>query len=228
MSLPRNWLTLLAGALVLAGVVIFFLVRSPQARLIEELQAGSRGDRVEAVHALERIGSRRAAEAIAGAVGDADSDLACHAVSALGRMARPEDIDHVRAAMADERADVRAAAVYAMSGFGERADLDFLMKVLADHQEPEKVRAAAAKALGRLRVFEAAPALINALADRSQLVRARACAAFRQLAGADFGFRAGDPPQRRREAISKIRDFYPVLVRRHERTLDGQVKRRSQ
>ena len=213
-------MTILGGAaLVLAGFVAFGYIQSPDRRHIRELDSGVPNRQIDAIGALERIGSNRGAKAVSGAVSDSDAGVATHAVYALGRMGRPGDLPRVQAALTDPRQPVRAAAVYAISGFGERADVDMLIALLADRRQPPKIRAAAARSLGRLKAFRAMPSLIDALADPSVLVRGRAYAAFRQIAGAAFRFRAADPPERRREAIARIRAAYPRLKTKHDNYL---------
>ena len=207
------------GALVLAGVVVFGYIQSPDRRHIRELDSGVPARQIDAIGALERIGTSRGAKAVSGAVSDSDVGVATHAVYALGRMGRPDDLPRVKAALTDSRQPVRAAAVYAVSGFGDLADVDMLIALLIDRGQRPEIRAAAARSLGRLRAFRAMPSLIDALADPSVLVRGRAYAAFRQIAGAGFRFRAADPPERRREAIARVRAAYPRLKTKHDNYL---------
>lgn len=204
------------GALVLAGIVVFGYIQSPDRRHIRELDSGVPARQIDAIGALAGIGSDRGAKAVSGAVSDSDSAVATHAVYALGRMGRPGDLPRVQAALTDPRQPVRAAAVYAISGFGDLADVDMLIALLTDRRQPPKIRAAAARSLGRLTVFRAVPSLIDTLEDPSVLVRGRAYAAFRQIVHAGFRFRAADPPQLRREAIARIRAAYPRLKTRHD------------
>jgi len=213
-------MTILGGAaLILAGIVVLRYIQSPDRRHIRELASGVPARQIEAIGALERIGSSRGAKAVSGAVSDSDAGVATHAVYALGRMGRPDDLPRVQAALTDPRPPVRAAAVYAVSGFGDLADVDMLIALLTDRRQPTKIRAAAARSLGRLRSWRAMPSLIDALADPSVLVRGRAYAAFRQIAGAGFRFRAADPPERRSEAITRILAAYPRLKTRHDNFL---------
>lgn len=215
-------LTIFGGAaLVLAGIVVFMHVQSPDQRHIRELASGVPDRQIEAIGALARIGSSRGAKAVAGAASDTDAAVATHAVYALGRMGRADDLPRVKVALDDPRPQVRAAAVYAISGFGDLADVDMLIALLTDRQQPPKIRAAAARSLGRLKAFRAMPSLIDTLEDPSVLVRGRAYAAFRQIIGVGFRFRAADPPERRREAIARIRAAYPRLKTMH----DNYVKR---
>ncbi len=212
----RKRLIVLGGiALVLAVAVLFVYGRSHQAGLIEQLHSGDADERVEAVHGLEKIGSASAAEAIAGAVNAGDGRLAGQAVSALGRMGRPENLRHIRSAARAENEEVRVAAITALGSVGDEADVDLLVENLSDKQEGKRLRAAAALSLGQLDRFRAVPALIEALEDPSPLVRGRAYAAIRRIYQLDVGFHANDDPAKRRAAIVRIRQLYPLLKERH-------------
>jgi HEAT repeat protein len=71
-----------------------------------------------------------------------------------------------------------------------------------------QVRADAATALGVLRDVDSLPQLIGALEDDDPFVRARAAAAIEKIFGGDLYFRANDPPEKRREAIQRIREHW--------------------
>jgi len=213
-------MTILGGAaLVLAGLAALWHIQSPDRRHVRELDSGVPDRQIEAIGALAEIRSTRGAEAVAGAASDPDAGVASHAVYALGRMGRPDDLPRVKAALTDARPPVRAAAVYALSGFGDRADVDMLIALLIDRGQRPEIRAAAARSLGRLRAFRALPSLIDTLTDPSVLMRGRAYASFQQILGARFRFRAADPPDRRREAIARIRAAYPRLKTKHDNYL---------
>ncbi len=67
------------------------------------------------------------------------------------------------------------------------------------------VRAAAADGLGTRRDVESMPALLDAMEDADALVRGRAGAAVQKILGADFFFRADDPPDKRADTLARIR-----------------------
>jgi hypothetical protein len=82
-----------------------------------------------------------------------------------------------------------------------------LRRELAEGQAPD-VRAAAADALGAMKDLESMPLLLDAMEDPDARVRGRAGAAVRRILGADFFFRAEDPPDRREETLGRIRDHW--------------------
>lgn len=212
----RKRLILLAAAVVaVSGVAILLYVRSGESSLVSQLGSGTPAERVKAAQELGKINSARAVEAIAGAVRDRDTQVACQAVVALGRMARPESLPHIQAAAKDSREEVREAAATAMGKLGDHADVPTLLAAAGDRKESERVRAAASQSLGFLEVFEAMPVLVDSLDDPSPLVRGRAYAAIRRILQRDFGFRAEDPPEKRQPIVARIRMEYPAWANRH-------------
>jgi len=81
---------------------------------------------------------------------------------------------------------------------------DKLREHLSEEHPPE-VRAAAAQRLGRLRDFESAEKLLDLMDDPSPQVRGRAGVALQRILGADYGFHAHDPPEKRRKIIAALR-----------------------
>ena len=79
---------------------------------------------------------------------------------------------------------------------------------LAKSDAPPESRAEAAAQLGAMRDRQSMPQLIAALEDDDLNVRARANAAVIQILGADFFFRADDPPERRRQAVERIKKHW--------------------
>ena len=210
-------LFVLAGlAVVLAAGLVWVYGRSQEDSLLRQLDHGSTEERVQAIHGLEKIGSDRAAEAIAGYADHSDARLASHAVSALGKMGRPEHLRYVKQAAHHRDEDVREAAAGAMGGFGDKADVPVLIQSLDDPSQGRRVRVAAATSLGKVNDYSAMPTLIKAMADRDPLVRGRAYAAVRRIIQMDIGFRANDPPQKRQAMIARLRKLYPSLQARHD------------
>lgn len=213
----RKRLIALAGvSAVLAGIVVFLYTRSGVNRQVDRLHSDDAGERVEAIHALARSDSDSAADALGEAAGDSDAEVAREAVAALGRMRRAKNASRVRRALDDKRAEVRAAAAVALGDLGDPADVPVLVERLAEPAQGSHVRAAVAFALGRLDDWRAMPALVDALEDPSPKVRGRAYSAIRRILQLDVGFRASDPPAKRRAIIARIRQFYPSMEKRHE------------
>ncbi len=71
--------------------------------------------------------------------------------------------------------------------------------------DSKEERAVAAAKLGEMRDEESMPMLLRAMEDPDPVLRGRAAAAVRKIMGADYFFRAGDPPERRKEVIATIK-----------------------
>jgi HEAT repeat protein len=130
----------------------------------------------------------------------------------LVRLSRQQNPDHLplfrrEATQADWKR--RHAAVVGIGRLKEKGDPKLLVETFRNRQERPEVRAAAAEALGAMRYVEAGPDLIDALDDGSELVRNNAAIALRKIMQVDFGYRAGDPPGRRRDIAALIRRKWP-------------------
>jgi HEAT repeat protein len=104
---------------------------------------------------------------------------------------------------------VRERAAIELADYGERA-LPQLRQVFRESTVPE-VRAAAILGISQAKDWQSVPELLNAMEDESLLVRGRAGAAVRDLIGADYHFRAEDPPEKRAAILSEIRRVYHVM-----------------
>jgi HEAT repeat protein len=127
---------------------------------------------------------------------------------------KPEYLPQLKKAAADPDWKVRHAAVNGVGRLGREGDPQFLIDVLRNPNEQAEVRAAAAERLGEMRHWDAGPAIIDAMEDSSDLLRARAGVALRQIIVVDFGYRANDPADRRDEVIQKIRKLWPWFYER--------------
>jgi len=127
---------------------------------------------------------------------------------------KPEYLPRLKKAAADKDWKVRHAAVDGVGRLGRKGDPQFLIGVLRNTNEQAEVRAAAAERLGEMRFWDAGPAIIDAMDDSSQLLRARAGVALRRIMVVDFDYRANDPPDRRHEVIQKIRQLWPWFYER--------------
>ncbi len=74
-------------------------------------------------------------------------------------------------------------------------------------------RADAASRLGAMRDEQSMPLLIEAMEDPDPLVRGRSGVAVQKIMKADYYFRANDPPEKRREALAKIRTAWEGYMR---------------
>ena len=76
-----------------------------------------------------------------------------------------------------------------------------------------QARTVAAAKLGEMRDEESMPVLLRAMEDPDPVIRGRAAAAVRKIMGADYYFRAGDPPKRRKEVIATIKRDWEGYLR---------------
>ena len=139
--------------------------------------------------------------------------LATRAVEALG-YAGPEALPHLERMIKDNAArEVRACAVAAFAQAAKPGQTRPVALALRDDPVPE-VRANAAVALGHMHACDEMEALLSAMGDEDKKVRRRAAQAVHQITGVQFSFRAGDPPDRRRAAIQRIRFLWPHIAPR--------------
>lgn len=127
---------------------------------------------------------------------------------------KPEYLPQLKKAAADPDWKVRHAAVDGVGRLGREGDPQFLIDVLRNPNEQAEVRAAAAERLGEMRHWDAGPAIIDAMEDSSDLLRARAGVALRRIIIVDLGYRANDPADRRDEVIRRIRQLWPWFYER--------------
>lgn len=85
--------------------------------------------------------------------------------------------------------------------------LEELREELRTAQTPFE-RADAAAQLGERRDTQSMPALLQAMEDPDPQVRARAGVAVQKILHADFYFRADDPPEKREQALQRIRQHW--------------------
>jgi len=88
-----------------------------------------------------------------------------------------------------------------------------------------QARAAAAK-LGEMQDEDSMPALLQAMEDPDPVIRGRAAAAVRKIMGADYYFRAGDSPQRRKEVLAVIKRDWEGYLRYKNRQPTASATRR--
>lgn len=157
---------------------------------------------------IDRLRRNRDVAALAKEAARAKVEVARRAVAAMARVG-PQAAPQIRQAMNDPRAEVRESAVVALGRVSARVPLPVDMAALAKTAREDgslKVRAGAVTALGAIHAFEELETLLSAMQqDESLDVRRRAAAAVIRIIGVDVGFKAGDPPQKRQQAIERIR-----------------------
>ena len=67
------------------------------------------------------------------------------------------------------------------------------------------------------RDYKSAPRLLDLMEHPDPRVRGKAGAALCEIMGADYGFRAADPPEKRREVLERIRAVYAKMAPKVER-----------
>ena len=92
----------------------------------------------------------------------------------LGRFGE-QAVSELIAALGDSDTGVRARAAFSLARVGSVASLDALAGRLQDQQEDPEVRLQAAVAIGRVKHPRATEALVAALGDPSEEIRALAC-----------------------------------------------------
>jgi hypothetical protein len=127
---------------------------------------------------------------------------------------KPENLPKFREALASSDPQTQVLAIDGIGSLRDSGDANALTAVVADSSRQEEVRAHAIAWLGRLRCVPAGSVVIAALDDPSLAVRTRASRAIRSILGADFGYRASDPPDKRRQAIDKIRQIWPLYYQK--------------
>jgi hypothetical protein len=150
-----------------------------------------------------------------GSGGSKGRPLPYQTVLRIARQPKAKDLPKLKEAAATPDWRTREAAIVGIGRLGkEGSDPEFLVQSLQNDPSAE-VRAAAAAGLGRLRCWDGGHALIRALSDRDEIVRARAGAALQKIMGVDVRFRANDPPAQRAAAIQKIRTWWPKFYQGH-------------
>lgn len=127
---------------------------------------------------------------------------------------KPEHLPAFRESLASNDPQTQVLAIDGIAGLRKSGDTGALTAVAADKTRDETVRAHAIGWLGRLRCVPAGPAVIDSLDDPSLAMRTRASRAIRSILNMDLGYRADDPPDKRAQAIQKIRQVWPLFYRK--------------
>ncbi len=149
--------------------------------LIAALKDTDAAVRCAAVTALGWIADPRAVKPVIRCLQDADESCRCAAVRALGLLRSPAALKPLARAVADPSSEVRRQAAEALGALGDPVAADLLLDVMHDAAEPLEVRAAAARALGHLRIPQVLPPLQALLKSPEPLLRAAAIEALGRL-----------------------------------------------
>ena len=136
---------------------------------------------------------------------------------AISQQPSPQDVPALKKAIQSPSWEDRHAAVTGLGRLKDKGDPATLLAVLTNAREKPEVRAAAAEQLGAMKYIDAGPAIIDAMSDDSELVRAAAGVALAKLMGMVFDFSARDPAGKREEAVARARNTWPRFYREIQR-----------
>jgi len=158
------------------------LEEDPVARGYSFLESENAEMRREGINALARAArlDPDIRAAIRGLLRDPSARVREQAAQVLGRLGDKESAPQMRALLADADARIRRRAVGALGASGERDAAREIGGLLVSDAD-DRVRLAAADAIGRLKAPEAAEFLVEALKDRSEDVRGEAIASLGEI-----------------------------------------------
>jgi len=187
-------------------VLVFIVLAVALAALAawQFLPGGEEGDGDDPDRA--RIAELRRAknlDALGREVRNPSEQAARHAITALGRIGT-EAMDHVREALDDKRPRVREKAATTYARIAQWEDGAPLAK-LVRQDGSANVRAAAVSGLERMFAYDQMETILAAMEDEDVIVRRRAAEAARRFAGVRVGFKAEDPPAKRKAALARMR-----------------------
>jgi len=140
---------------------------------------------------------------------------------AISQQPSPQDLPVLKKAVQSPSWEDRHAAVMGIGRLKDKGDPATLLAVLANAQEKPEVRAEAAEQLAAMKYVDAGPAIMDAMADDSLLVRTAAGTALSSIMGMRFDYSPRDPGVKRQEAIARARNcwqrFYDEIQLRRSR-----------
>ncbi len=149
--------------------------------------------------------------AASGAPAAPEADMPYTKLFTLSQQPTPQDVPVLKKAIQSPSWEDRHAAVVGLGRLKDKGDPATLLAVLTNTQEKAEVRAEAAEQLGAMKYADAGPAIIDAMSDESVLVRIAAGTAISTIMGMRFNFSARDPADKREEAISLTRKYWPIV-----------------
>jgi tetratricopeptide (TPR) repeat protein len=111
-------------------------------------------------------------------------------------------------ALGDKSEVVQMNAVDALGMLQVAPFAEEVGKILVDKKASDEMRRKAALALGNMHTAKAVDPLIDGLEDKNQAVREYCLKGLRDMAVQTFGYGYADEPDKRAEAIKKIRDWW--------------------
>jgi HEAT repeat protein len=197
-QVPLRLVILIGVAVVLGGIAIGRFV------LPQRVDPPRGPD--PAAERIEKHRREKNVKALAKEIGSKKESTARRAVAALGRIGT-EAMGHIKEAMADPRPRVRERAAQAFADAGRHDEAAPLAKMVREDRSAN-VRAAAVSGLEHMFAFDQMDTIIAAMDDQDVAVRRRASAAARRFSGVVVGYKAEDPPDKRRAAIATLREVW--------------------
>jgi len=208
-----NWrLVGLLGVALALGVTWLVLRggREPSpGNLMVQARSGTAEERVEAIRELSRAAVVEQVSALAELAQDANTQVATEAVRAIGRWGGAPVVEPLKKSYGDPRPEVREQVMVALGEVGDRSVGAFLQEA-AEKDASAEVQASASSALGRVRYVDAMPTLLKLLEHPSERVRRSAAASIRRIWTFDHGFKADDPPEKRRSLAAAMRHHWDI------------------
>jgi HEAT repeat protein len=175
---------------------------------------------------IDKLRRDKNVAALGNEVAGTNVEVARQAVGALGRVGS-EAMEQVKRAMRDPRPRVREKAVTVFAQVARREDAAPLAELARKDGSPD-VRAAAISGLERMYAFDEMETILGAMEDPDVVVRRRAAAAATRFACAVVGFKADDPPEKRKAAVEQMRAvwnterdrarrYWEMILRKHEK-----------
>lgn len=149
--------------------------------LVAALQDADAIVRANAAAALGWIGEARAVPPLLSCLKDADERCRSAAALAVGLLRTSAALKPLARALGDPSSLVRQQAAEALGELADPVTTELLLDVVDDEGEPLEVRAAAARALGNLRLPQAIPTLRGLLIAPEPALRAAAIEALGRL-----------------------------------------------
>jgi HEAT repeat protein len=212
-------LQLLCGILILAGVsLLLWYQYSYGGQAARQARSADPDQRLEAIRGLRGKGNSLALRTLRQLCDDGDARVAAEAVRAIGS-ADTDSARQLLLALARQAGSpaVRGEALAELGNYKEltqEADLQAIIAPITDKSQPPEVRAGAVKAVARLRAHAALPALLEALGDDDEQVRALAIVAVQKVIAIRFQFDPGAPKAARDQQVAAIRAFLKEARRR--------------
>jgi HEAT repeat protein len=187
-DLPNDWLASASAGSGSAEAAA--PAQSPSSRAVAQAALGPLSEalkdpesavRLQAATALGWLGDARAAGALADAMADPDERCRSAVVLALGMLGTPAALKPLALALADTSSIVRQSAAEALGQIANPVATGLLLDVLDNAEEPLEVRAAVARALGKLHFPQVMSPLQHLLEAPEPILRAAAIEAFGSL-----------------------------------------------